>query len=139
MTFAIDRNNAEICYELWKKGANINSVDSKYHTFLMTAVYNNMNHEMIEEILKNKPNINAIDKNLWTALTYAIRKENIDLVKLLLAYKATVYTNDLICAIDKENVEIINILCDIKVNISCRKSNIRFAKRYAKSKNIKIF
>jgi ankyrin repeat protein len=126
MIFAIDRNNAEICYELWKKGADINSVDSKYHTFLMTAIYNNMNYEIIEEILKKKPNINALDIHGCSALNYAIFNENIKIIKLLIAYKADINSINirgescLMYAIIKKNVEIINILCDNKVNINYR-------------------
>jgi ankyrin repeat protein len=130
MTFAIDRNNAEICYELWKKGADINSVDGKYHTFLMTAIYNNMNYEIIEEILKNKPNINALDIHGCSALHYAIHSENINVVKLLIAYRADVNSINirgdscLMYAVFKKNVEIINILCDNKVNINYRNKGI---------------
>jgi len=126
MTIAIERNNANICYELWKKGTDINSVDSKYHTFLMTAIYNNMNYEIIEEIVKNKPNINALDINGCSALNYAISNENIDVVKLLISNKADINSINirgescLMYAIGKKNVEIINILCDNKVNINYR-------------------
>lgn len=130
MTFAIDRNNAEICYELWKKGADINSVDSKYHTFLMTAIYNNINYDIIEDILKNKSNINVLDINGCSALNYAISNENINIVKLLINYKADINSVNirgescLMYAICKKNVEIINILCDNKVNINYRNRGI---------------
>lgn len=123
MSLAIEYNNIDMCYQLWKKGADINSVDKDNHTFLMVAINNNDNYEMIEEILKEINNINVCD-NSGSALKYAIIREDIKLIKLLISYKANVNSIDnygfscLMWAIAKKNVEIVNILCDNKVNIN---------------------
>jgi ankyrin repeat protein len=130
LSLAINYNNAEMCYHLWKKGADINSIDNKYHTFLMTAVYNNMDYKIIEEILNAKPLIDARDIYGCTALVYAIRYSNLEIVKLLISHKASIDSVNLLgesClmyAIAKNDIEIINLLCDNKVNINYRNNGI---------------
>ena len=140
MSLAIELNNVNMCYYLWKKGANINTIDNKYHTFLMTAVYNELDYEKIEEIIKHKPLINALDINGCSALNYAIKKKNIKLIKLLINNKAdvnsvnTIGESCLMYAVAENNIEIINILCDNKVNINyisnLKESAIKYAKKF---------
>jgi len=137
MVMAIENNYPEICYYLWKKGACINTVDNKKHTFLMTLVYNDSStYEMIEDVLKHKPDINAIDNNGNSALMYAYNNTSIDIVKLLLKYNADIFyalTN----AIINNNNKIVEEFCKLTNNIDYSKL-ITFAKKYKCSESKKI-
>jgi ankyrin repeat protein len=130
MSLAIEYFNAKICYDLWKKGGDINSIDNKSRTFLMVAIAHHSSYEIIEEIVKNQNSINIRDVKGCNALKYAILAENINVIKLLLSNKADVNSVDnkgiscLMSAIYEKNVEIINILCDYNVNIEYRNNKI---------------
>ena len=113
MSLAIENNCPIISYYLWKKGGDINSIDDKKHTFLMTLAsnYNNsVTTDMIEDVLKNKPDINALDNDHADALLHACMGSSLMIVELLMKYRADVH-NALVYFIFKNNVEYINILC----------------------------
>ena len=137
MMMAIENNHPEMCYYLWKKGADINTVDDKKHTFLMTLVYNNSStYEMIEDVLKNKPYINAIDDNGNTALMYAHQNTSIDIVKLLIKYNADV-SYSLVNAIFNNNNKVVQELCKLTNNLDYPKL-IAFARKYKSYESEKI-
>jgi ankyrin repeat protein len=121
MSIAIANISPLICYYLWKKGADINTVDSKKHTFLMTMVYEyneSITYEMIEEVLQNNPDMNALDSNNCNALAYACSSNNLPtkIVELLVKYGVDVHVT-LYWAIDKNKIDYINILCKSKHKI----------------------
>jgi ankyrin repeat protein len=129
MELAIENNRPEMCYHLWKKGADINSVDHKNHTFLMTLVYNDSStYEMIEDVLKHKPYVNAIDNNGNTALMYAHLNTSIDIVKLLIKYNADV-SYSIVNAIFNNNNKVVKELCELTNKLDYPKL-IAFARRY---------
>lgn len=137
MCMAIENNHPEICYYLWKKGADINTVDNKKHTFLMTLVYNNSStYEMIEDVLKHNPYINAIDDNGNTALMYAHQNTSIDIVKLLIKYNADV-SYSLVNAIFNNNSKVVEELCNLTNKLDYPKL-IAFARKYKCYKSEKI-
>ena len=116
MSLAIENNCPIISYYLWKKGGDINSVDDKKHTFLMSLAsnYNNsVTCDMLEDVLKNKPYINAIDNDNADALLHACMSASIHIIDILLKYGADVH-NALMYVIFKNNIEYVNILCTTK-------------------------
>jgi ankyrin repeat protein len=137
MILAIENNHPKMCYYLWKKGADINTVDEKKHTFLMTLVYNDSStYEMIEDVLKHYNLINAIDDNGNSALMYAHKYTSIDIVKLLIKYNADV-SYSLVNAIFNSNIKIVNELCSLTTNLDYTRL-ITFAKKYKSRESIKI-
>jgi ankyrin repeat protein len=116
MSLAIENNCPIISYYLWKKGGNINSIDDKKHTFLMSLSSNynkSVTSDMIEEVLKNKPNINALDHDNADALLHACMSSSIQIMEILIKYGANI-GNALMYAIFKNNIDYINILCTSK-------------------------
>lgn len=137
MILAIENNHPEICYYLWKKGADINSVDNKKHTFLMTLVYNDSStYEMIEEVLKHYNLINAIDDNGNSAIMYAHKYSSIEIVKLLIKYNADVCYS-LVNAVFNNNTKIVDELCNL-TNILDYPKLIAFAKKHKSYESEKI-
>ena len=137
MILAIENNHPEMCYYLWKKGADINTVDEKKHTFLMTLVYNDSStYEMIEDVLKHYNLINAIDDNGNTALMYAHNNTSIDIVKLLIKYNADV-SYSLVNAIFNNNIKVVKELCSLTTKLDYTRL-IAFAKKYKSLESIKI-
>jgi len=115
MALAIENNYPIICYYLWKKGADINSIDDKKHTFLMTLVYNSgikesVSYDMIEDVLKNNPNVNARDIYNTDAIMYACRGSALNIIELLIKYGAGV-NNALFSAVHLNKIEYIEMLC----------------------------
>lgn len=138
MSIAIEHNYPIISYLLWKKGADINSIDDKKHTFLMTMVYNydsSVTYEMVEDVLKHKPNINAQDVNNATALSYACVEASLKVMDLLIKYGADV-NQSLVSMIHLNKIDYINILCAPQ-NIVKYDFMINFAKKL-KNKEIEI-
>lgn len=120
MSLAIENNCPIISYYLWKKGGDINSIDDKKHTFLMSLAsnYNNsVTTYMIEDVLKNKPNINALDCDYADALLHACMSSSIQIMEILIKYGANVY-NALMYVIFKNNVDYVKILCTSKFEIN---------------------
>lgn len=123
MILTIRENNFEMGYELWKAGADINTLDYDNHNFLMVAINNmNVSNEQIKEILEGGADVNVSDRNGCTPLMYAITLRTVEEVKLLLSYNADVnstnakYQSPLMYAVVKNNIEIINLICEKKVN-----------------------
>jgi ankyrin repeat protein len=130
MSLAIENNCPIISYYLWKKGGNINSIDDKKHTFLMTlaANYNkSVSSDMLEDVLRNKPNINAIDNDHADALLHACMSSSIHIMELLIKYGANV-NNALTYLIFKNNIEYVTILCTPKSSVNYD-SMIKYAKK----------
>ena len=70
---------------------NINKLNHWGRTQLITECMKNKNSVNIDKIIyliQNKVNINLLDVFGWTALMYAVEKNNVELVKLLLQYGA---------------------------------------------------
>jgi ankyrin repeat protein len=118
MSLAIEYNCPLICYKLWKKGADINSVDDKNHTFLMSIISNNLDH-LIEEVLQNKTDINAKDLNGANALSYVCIRDNPqpEIIELLIRYGSDIFFS-LMNALRKNNACLVSVLCSLKDNIN---------------------
>jgi len=133
MSLAIKINSPIICYYLWKKGANINSVDFKKHSFLITMIYNYKNpisYEIIEEVLQHNPNINAYDCNNANAMIYACMTSSPELVELLIKYGSDV-NYALMAGICNNNMDHVKLLC-------CKNANIDYNRMIAQAKKLKF-
>jgi len=124
LALAIELGLPECAYELWKKGADINTTDASGHTLLMTAVSMNLEYKYIEEIIAYHPDkINIKDNEGFSALSYVIRNDNKEVFKLLIKSGADInaINNDkmsvLMLTIMNKNIDFVKILCDNKVNI----------------------
>ena len=124
LALAIELGLPECCYELWKKGADINTTDANGHTLLMTAVSMNLEYEYIEEIIKYHPDkINIKDNEGFSALSYAIRNDYKESFKLLIKSGADINSINkdkmsiLMLTVLNNKIDLVKILCDNKVNI----------------------
>ncbi len=70
---------------LFANGADVNEVNSDGVTALMLAAYAN-HEEAAKVLLDNKASADLLDKKQNSALTFAITKENIAMIKLLISY-----------------------------------------------------
>ena len=84
LIIASRRGNERICQILIDKGADVNAYDDQRDTSLIAASYNKRNG-VCKLLIRNGADINAHNDNRWTALHYAIRDDNISLVKPLLS------------------------------------------------------
>jgi len=123
LNLAIKLNLFQPAYNLYKKGADINTTDDQFHNLLMAAISaGNHSYEIIEELLKNNINVNQSDHYNCTPLMYAITLKPIEIIELLLSYGADVnmvntrYQSSLMYAVVKNSIEIIDLLC--KYNIT---------------------
>ena len=89
-----------------------------------------LQEEMVKIFLANGVNVNKLDcEEEDTALICAVRKENIDLVRLLLANGADVNVTNhwgdtaLMWAIEVENVELVQLLLDNGADVNAREKN----------------
>lgn len=124
LALAIELGQPECCYELWKKGADINNTDAFGHTLLMTAVSMGLEYKYVEEIIKFIPDkINVKDNEGFSALSYAIKTNDKDIFKLLIKSGADINAINnknlsiLMLTIMNNNIDLVKILCDNKVNI----------------------
>lgn len=65
-------------------GANINAQQEDGVTALMLAMLYHYNSDTAEALIAAKADVNLADKNGWTALMYAISKNCVDNVEILL-------------------------------------------------------
>lgn len=87
---AIDKRNCPLIQSLLNHGADVNKVNFKGHTPLMTAVYTDKT-DMIQCLLSD-PNIaiNQQNNEGQTALMYATRVNNLPIMQILLTHGASV-------------------------------------------------
>ena len=84
-------SNTEIPSPITKNNqvANINKLNHWGRTQLITeCMKNSTNIDKIMYLIQNRVNINLLDVFGWTALMYAVEKNNVELVKLLLQHGA---------------------------------------------------
>ena len=84
LIIASRRGNERICQILIDKGADVNAYDDQRDTSLIAASYNKRNG-VCKLLIRNGADINAHNDNRWTALHYAVRDDNISIVKYLLS------------------------------------------------------
>jgi ankyrin repeat protein len=124
LALAIELGQPECCYELWKKGADINTTDEWGHTLLMTAVSMNLEYKYVQEIISSHPDkINIKDNEGFSALSHVIRTNDKEIFKLLIKSGADINAINnkkmsiLMLTIMNNNIDFVKILCDNKVNI----------------------
>ena len=85
-----NNNNYEIL-ELLLLSININEIDSDGNSILLSIIKkDSSNLELIEKILMCGADVNQLDKENRNPLIYAIEKEDINLINLLIKYKADI-------------------------------------------------
>jgi ankyrin repeat protein len=91
-----------------KKELNINSVNFFGRSLLVRESMknkNSVNFDKIINFIKNGININLVDAFGWTALMYAVEKNNIELVKLLLQFGADKFVTAMVYGAYKSKIE----------------------------------
>ena len=89
--FFANNNDIEIFEKLIKKKINLNFIDDKKNSFLISAIRNE-NFEIAKLILNREKNLNINHKDNFgnTALIYSIHSQNTNLVKLILQKKPNI-------------------------------------------------
>ncbi|KAG4090289.1 ankyrin [Neocallimastix lanati (nom. inval.)] len=103
-----------------KRIEKIEKIDDQGNMLLLKLVKNsNSDIRMIENLLSSGANVNYCDDDNKTPLIYAVENEDIELVKLLIKYKADI--NYEVCgrtplklAIKKNNIDIARIILEEK-------------------------
>lgn len=118
---------------LIKSGAHVNQTDNEGNTPLICAVQLGA-FTVVQYLLESgkltQSNINHQNSNQWTAFNYALKDQNIEIIKLLAKYGADinyiVYTKHsasgktplapLIYAVKKRNLDLVKCLIECKAN-----------------------
>ena len=110
---------------------------------LLISIQNDKNPEIIADILKNYPeSINERDETGRTPLMYAVKRENIKIIELLLKAGAEIEGSDnnkdtpLVFAVSNRNKEIIQMLLKAGANPSATNINEKSVLNYAVNTNI---